>query len=229
MPRIQINVAVHDSCFIKDPLETALGQRIIRHSIELFHEVGYEQFNFKKLSERIGSPEASVYRYFENKYRLLTYLVSWYWDFMHYMILLDTRNIDDPKRRIRLAFRTLVTTLHEQEVPDYINQEKLHLIVVNNATKVYHSHKVDELKEKGFYQNYQKLVNTISNMILAIDPNFKYPKAIATNLLELALSNEYNLEHFPELTDEDQSTGDQAREKTEAMIAYMLSRILDPS
>ncbi|MDH5608082.1 MAG: TetR/AcrR family transcriptional regulator, partial [Cyclobacteriaceae bacterium] len=38
-------------------------------------QIGFERFNFKKLSTTINSTEASVYRYFKNKHQLLDYLI----------------------------------------------------------------------------------------------------------------------------------------------------------
>ena len=49
-------------------------------------EIGFESFTFKKLAAKIESTEASVYRYFENKHKLLIYLVSWYWNWVEYRL-----------------------------------------------------------------------------------------------------------------------------------------------
>lgn len=40
----------------------------------MIYKTGYEAFTFKKLAEDIGTTEAGIYRYFENKYKLLVYL-----------------------------------------------------------------------------------------------------------------------------------------------------------
>ena len=57
----------------------------------MIDQLGFEQFTFKKLARAIGSTEASVYRYFDNKHRLLTYLIAWYWKWMEYQINYRTR------------------------------------------------------------------------------------------------------------------------------------------
>jgi AcrR family transcriptional regulator len=174
----------------------------------------------------MGSTEASIYRYFENKYKLLAYLVAWYWDLMHFMLLIDIRNIDDNKKKLQKAIVTLVNSLDNSTTPNYIDQEKLHNIVVENATKVYHTKKVDALNKEGFYLNYKKIVKKLSEIILDIDPNFKYPKALATNIIEQSLNNEYYLDHIPSLTDKG---GDKSTSKAETikMITYMIDRVLD--
>ena len=66
------------------------------HSIQLIGRNGFEAFTFKKLAEDIGTTEAGVYRYFENKHRLLIYIVAWYWTWLQYQVMYQTNNINDP-------------------------------------------------------------------------------------------------------------------------------------
>jgi len=51
------------------------GEKIILHSIQLIHKNGFEAFTFKKLAIDSGTTEAGIYRYFENKHRLLIILL----------------------------------------------------------------------------------------------------------------------------------------------------------
>jgi len=225
MPQINISVDINEGIFLRDPLQTKLGKKIIEHAIILINEIGFEELNFKRLATSMESTEASIYRYFENKYKLLSYLVSWYWDFMHFVVLMDVRNIKDPKDKLIQAITTLVNSLDTVMTPSYIDQTKLHIVVVENATKVYHTKKVDTLNKEGYYVNYKKIVKTLSDLILEIDNNFKYPKALATNLIELSLNNEYYIEHLPSLTDIKNKKVD-ARLETTKMIEYMIDKIL---
>ena len=64
---ISIQIKLNEKLYIRDPQDTKLGRKIIQHSILLIDEIGFEGFTFKKLAMRIGSTEASVYRYFEKK------------------------------------------------------------------------------------------------------------------------------------------------------------------
>ena len=59
-----------EKLFLRDPQETELGRNIIRLSIKMMDEIGFEEFTFKKLAVKIKSTEASVYRYFDNKHKL---------------------------------------------------------------------------------------------------------------------------------------------------------------
>jgi AcrR family transcriptional regulator len=60
-----IKIQISDKIFVKDPETSALGKKIIKESIILIDEKGFDNFTFKKLGERIGSNESSIYRYFE--------------------------------------------------------------------------------------------------------------------------------------------------------------------
>jgi AcrR family transcriptional regulator len=225
MPQINITININDSIYLRDPLETILGKKILEHAIILIAEIGFEELNFKKLAKSMESTEASVYRYFENKYKLLSYLVAWYWDFMHFMVLMDIRNVNNPRSKLLQAITTLVNSLDSAMTPSYIDQGKLHLVVVENATKVYHTKKVDALNKEGYYVNYKKIVKTLSQIILEVDNNFEYPIARATNLIEQSLNNEYYIEHLPSLTDVTESNMN-ARLETIKMIEYMIGRVL---
>ena len=74
-----VGLKINDSIYIKDPQTSELGKKILTQSIDMIYTLGFEQFTFKKLGEQIGSNESSIYRYFENKHKLLLYLTNWYW------------------------------------------------------------------------------------------------------------------------------------------------------
>ena len=43
-----IKFSLNDSLYSRDPRNTELGQRILKHSINLIDEIGLEDFTFKK-------------------------------------------------------------------------------------------------------------------------------------------------------------------------------------
>ncbi len=61
MKNLQIHIKVSPELFIKNPDSTELGQSIVSKSIELIIELGFEAFTFKKLGEKINSPESSTF------------------------------------------------------------------------------------------------------------------------------------------------------------------------
>ncbi|MDZ7650788.1 MAG: TetR/AcrR family transcriptional regulator [Cytophagales bacterium] len=99
MPTLSFKLNSH--LYLRDPQHTLLGQKIIQQSVEMIDRLGFEQFTFKKLAEEINSTEASVYRYFENKHRLLLYLIGWYWNWIEYCIDLFYEQPYRPSRKIK--------------------------------------------------------------------------------------------------------------------------------
>ena len=97
---IQFNLT--ENLYLKDPQNTAYGQRLLQNTVELMAQIGFESFTFKKLGNRMKSTETSVYRYFENKHKLLTYICCWYWEWVHYLIDIHTLNVNDPEEVLKI-------------------------------------------------------------------------------------------------------------------------------
>ena len=165
---IGIKISLNDKLYLRDPQETTLGKSIIKESIILMDKIGFESFNFKKLAQAMKSTEASVYRYFENKHFLLIYLVSWYWEWVNYLIDISVMNIDDPKRRLKIIIKNLVNASKENPAIDYVNESVLHRLIIAEGTKAYHTKEVDRENTIGFFINYKKLCNKVADVILEI-------------------------------------------------------------
>ncbi|WP_233752621.1 TetR/AcrR family transcriptional regulator [Flavilitoribacter nigricans] len=178
-----------------------MGRNIIKHGILLVDEIGFEQFTFKKLAERIQSTEASVYRYFENKHNLLTYLVAWYWEWVSFQIDFHIMNISDPEQKLRIAIQSLVEASMENPAVDFVNESVLHRVVIDEGTKVYRTKQVDEENKDGFFIKYKALVKKVADLILEVNPKFPYPFALASTLFEMANDHVYFAQHLPQLTD----------------------------
>jgi hypothetical protein len=198
---VGIRISLNEALYLRDPQETKLGQKIIHHSIMLLDEIGYEAFTFKKLATRMSSTEASIYRYFENKHLLLTYLVCWYWEWVSFSIDIHTMNVSDPIRKLEIAIETLVNSSKDNPSIDYVNESVLHKIVINEGSKAYHTKEVDEKNTEGVYLDYKALVKNIGDIIKAINPDFPYPHALGSNLFEMANNHIYFALHLPRLTE----------------------------
>ena len=198
---VGIKISLNEGLYLKDPQDSNLGRKIIKHSIVLIDEVGFEAFTFRKLAKEIHSTEASIYRYFENKHLLLIYLVSWYWEWVIYLININTLNIPDPRERLRIIIKAFVSAPMENPAVDYVNESILHDVVISEGTKAYHTKEVDEENSKGFFKNYKKLACLVSNVVVEINPDFKYPYAFSTNLFDMSNNHIYYAKHLPTLTD----------------------------
>lgn len=198
---VAIQIRPNKRLYLRDPQDTKLGRNIIKYGILLVDEIGFEQFTFKKLAERIQSTEASVYRYFENKHNLLTYLVAWYWEWVSFQIDFHIMNISDPEQKLRIAIQSLVEASMENPAVDFVNESVLHRVVIDEGIKVYRTKQVDEENKDGFFIKYKALVKKVANLILEVNADFPYPNALASTLFEMANDHVYFAQHLPQITD----------------------------
>jgi AcrR family transcriptional regulator len=196
----QIGIKVNDKVFLKNPESSELGRSIIAAGIDLIDEIGFEAFTFRKLAQKIGSTEASVYRYFESKHRLLIYLSCWYWRWMDYRLLLATANIDSAEERLKRALSVLVRQVEEDSDFSHINEVKLNRIIISESSKAYLNKHVDDENKDGFFVDYKELVQHVSDIIIEINPDYKYPNMLVSTLIEGTHLQRFFANHLPRLT-----------------------------
>ena len=195
--QIQLNPAL----YLRDPQSSDLGQKIVQESIFLIDKIGFEAFTFKKLSISIGSTEASIYRYFENKHRLLVYLISWYWSYVEYKITFETHNISDPSEKLKIAIRLITDKLQDDDNFPGISESVLQQIVINESDKTYLTKNVDEINKEGVFRGYKSLCETIASYMSEINPDFQFPRSLTSTCLEAAHQQIFFAEHLPRLSD----------------------------
>ena len=204
MQTLQINLSIDSSLFTKNPESSDLGKNIVRTSIEMIDELGYEAFTFKKLGERIHSNESSIYRYFESKHALLVYLFNWYWSWIEYKLVFLTMNIEQPEVKLLKILRLLTEEIKEDSDFSSINEVLLNKIIISESAKAYHNKEVDEDNKKGFFKVYKRIVQRVCDIILEINPNYPYPHMLISTIIEGAHHQRFFSEHLPALTDVDQ-------------------------
>jgi AcrR family transcriptional regulator len=198
---MEIKLNVNSNTFVKDPISTSLGKKIIENSVILIDDTGLEDFSFRKLANRISSTESSIYRYFENKHYLFIYLLNWYWEWTSARIDLGLININNPEEKLIIILKNIIESSTKDADLPFVDEEILHRIVVREGTKAYRHKLVDTENEYGFFLSYKKLCKKIANIILELNPNHSYPKSLASTLIETANNNLYFAKHLPRLTD----------------------------
>tara|TARA_Y100000385_G_scaffold198409_1_gene205414 strand:+ start:11956 stop:12633 length:678 start_codon:yes stop_codon:yes gene_type:complete len=221
---VEIKISLNKGLYIKEPQYSKLGRNIIQNSILLIDEFGFEAFTFKKLAKKINSTEASIYRYFENKHLLLLFLVNWYWEWVSYLIQINTININDSRNKLRIIIHSFVSASKDNPSVDYVNESKLHNIVIAEGGKAYHTKDVDDENLKGFFSSYKNLANLVSQVISNVNPGFEYPFALATNLFEMSNNQIYFAKHLPRLTDVSVKENDV--QEVEKMLNYFVDKLL---
>lgn len=196
-----LQLTIPENIFIKDPQSTKLGRRILNNAIKLIHEHGLEWFTFKKLAKYIQSNESSIYRYFENKHKLLLYLISWYWGWLEYKLVFRTQNISQKRDLLQQAVIAITEAPQKDETFGFINEEKLHYIIVQEYSKAFYTPHVDEENKSGDFLIYKRLNERLSAIIVEASPSYGFPKSMASMILQGALTQNYFHDHFPQLVD----------------------------
>ncbi len=200
-----IKIQVNEKIYVKDPETSTLGKKIIQESIVLIDEIGFEVFTFKKLGERIGSNESSIYRYFESKHKLLLYLSSWYWGWMEYRLVLSTSNIVDPIDKLRRAITIVTEKIEDDSTTLHINESVLNKIIIAEFTKTLLTKEVDEENKVGFFLVYKRVINRIIEIMLEVNPNYTYAKSLASSIVEGSLHQHFLKDHLKTITNCDEN------------------------
>jgi AcrR family transcriptional regulator len=202
---LSLQVNINRRLFLRNPEKSDLGKKIIQHSIELIHEIGYEAFTFKKLAILIETTEAGIYRYFENKHRLLFYLVDWYWNWLEYQVAFHTQNIKPAELKIKKLIEILSKQVEDDIKTDHVDEKLLYEIVVKEGAKVYLTHHVNDDKEFELFKPYEDLCSRIAQLILAYNQTYPFPRSLSSTIVEMAHFQHFFAKNLPALTDIEQS------------------------
>lgn len=195
-----ISITVNDRLYVKNPETSELGKKIIEYSIILIDEIGFDYFTFKKLGERIGSNESSIYRYFESKHKLLLYLSSWYWAWIEYRLVFETNNINNPKEKLYKAIAIVTEKIVDDSNTLHINEATLNKIIIAEFTKTLLTKEIDEENKTGFFLVYKRVINRIIDMIIEVNPQYTFAKSLASSIVEGALHQHYLKDHLKTIT-----------------------------
>jgi AcrR family transcriptional regulator len=192
---------LNDNLYLRDPQATELGRSIISSGIELLDKLGFEEFTFRKLASEIGSTEASIYRYFENKHKLLIYLIDWYWTWLEYRIDYHINNVKDPTERLKIC----LVKISEEKANDadfaYVDERALERIVSAEFEKTFLTKQVDADNKEGLFLPYKSLCKKIAAVIREVNPAYEFPHSLASTLLLLVKQQLYYAQHLPSLSD----------------------------
>ena len=199
--KLALQINMNPSLYLRDPEGTDLGKNIIQHSIHLIHDTGFEAFTFKKLAESIGTTEAGVYRYFENKHKLLVYIISWYWRWLDFQIGYQTKNLTNPISKLKKVITILATTVEDDLMTGHVDESILHQILISEGSKAFLTKQVNQDNKQEYFKPYKDLCNTVGEIILECNPKYKYPHSLSSTIIEMAHLQNFFMNHLPSLTD----------------------------
>ena len=195
-----LKIQVNPKIYVKDPETSSLGRRIVHHSILLIDEIGFDSFTFKKLGVIIGSNESSIYRYFENKHKLLIYLSSWYWAWIEYRLVFAISNIDDAQLRLKKAIQVVTQIVEDDLTTTHVNESVLNRIIILEFTKTLHTKEVDDENKEGFFLIYKSVINRIVAIVNEVNPEYKFAKSLVSSIVEGNLHQNFLKQHLKTIT-----------------------------
>jgi AcrR family transcriptional regulator len=196
-----VNMQVTEGVYLKDPSATELGRRIIETSVRLIDELGLEAFTFGKLAQALGTAESSVYRYFDNKHKLLVYLVSWYWSWREYKLAFDTANIPDGSVRLEKGIRSILEPITEKGSFEHVDLRALYRIAVCESSKAFMTKEVDGEHKEGSFGSYKRLCDRLRQLIIDVRHDHPYPGLLSSLVMDGSTTQRFFAEHIPSILD----------------------------
>jgi len=215
----QLRFKINEKLFIRNPEGSELGSQIVKKAIDLIYNLGFEQFTFKKLAVEINSTEATIYRYFENKHRLLLYILNWYWCYMEFLLMMKLQNVSDKKEKLTIIIDLLTHELSESENQYDYNKKYLNQIIIAESSKSYLIKDIVAINKEEVFKPYKDLCATIANVISENNASYKFPKSLSTTLIEASHHQQFFAENLPRLTDKN------AKNKTDFAAKFLSDMI----
>lgn len=216
-----IQIRVNEKIYLKDPSSTDLGKRIVQEAVTMINEIGLERFTFAKLAKKINTTESSIYRYFENKHKILIYLLDWYWRWLDHKLIFLTNNIESAEECLKISIGLLTNEFEGEIVFDGMNLKTLNKIVVSESSKAYLTKSVDDDNKEGFYSGYKTFVMQLTKTMKRINNNFPFPATLISTIVEGVHHQKYFFEHIPTLSDISGCDKDLADFYTEMALATL--------
>jgi len=216
---LHFTIRMNPKLFVRDPEQSELGRNILRFAVKMISDIGFETFTFKKLAQEIGTTEAGIYRYFENKHRLLIYITDWFWTWMEYRVVFHTNNLTDPKKKILLIIQLLTFKLDDAIGDKSVDKAKLFRIAITEASKSYLTSHVSQDNKDQLFKPYKDLCARVADIFSEYSAAYPFPRSLASTLIETVHYQFFFWKNLPSLTDF-------AGEKTDQAIVSFLENLV---
>lgn len=196
-----INIPVSHEIFIKDPISSALGKRILTESLALIEARGMEAFNFKMLSRDVECTEAAIYRYFENKNKLLLYFINWYWGWLEHNLVYSTANLESPEDKVKMAINLVVEgPIYLENL--YLNISSLKKVVMQESNKSFMSKELKSNVKSSMLHQFYDFSERFKDLIIQYKPNYPFPKVVVSTLIWSSNLNAFSKLYMADLIED---------------------------
>lgn len=214
--------------YIKDPLSSNLGLKLLEESARMLGEDGFDAFTLKKLAHNLQTTESSVYRYFDNKHRLLVYHINLYWEWLNQEVQEQCYQKGlQGRKALERAFEIMCFPKANNWPKDGISYECMHKILTHQSVKAYFSSYVDIENKDGAHRALKTLVQRLSEWLHEETPDFEFPKSLINTLLASVMMQPFYAEHLPSLTElpSPNPTDTQTAQQTYRYVCQIIERL----
>lgn len=199
---LEVRIKMNNKLFLRNPEESILGKKIVKKGLSLINKLGFEDFTFKKLAIDVNTTEASIYRYFENKHKFLVYLITWYWSFLEYKVMISLNNINNSELKLKMIIKLITEEPADESAnTDFISEFESYKLVVWEGSKSYLTRNVSKDNKDHLFKPYKDLCKLFAQIIKEFNPKYKFPHSLASSILEMAHSQKFFKQNLPALTD----------------------------
>jgi AcrR family transcriptional regulator len=191
-------VHISSEAFVKNPISSELGIRIVQNAIILMNRNGVNEFTFRKLAQHLCTSEASIYRYFESKMQLLNFLSQLYWHEVKELILEEIIGVHTSEDKIIKAIEIFCNPHLPSKQNSFVDMSELHQLIIQEGvtTNLWgESHQTDD------HSSQKRLIQYLSEVILSINPNYSYPKTLISTMIHTCHLQLLFCTHLPYYTD----------------------------
>ena len=100
-----------------------------------------------------------------------------------------------------MVIRTIIESNRRNPLVEYIDEERLYALVIEESEKAYHTKNVDEENRMGLFLTLKSLKSEISGMISEINPDYPFANSLASTILEMSASLRFYANHLPSMSD----------------------------
>lgn len=132
-----------------------------------------------------------MYRYFENKHRLLLYILNWYWCYLEFLVDYKLQNVLSKRDQLKAIVDLITHELPESTGQFDYNKKFLNHIVITESSKVYLVKEVAEINKDEVFKPYKDLCAKIASIISAYNPQYKYPRSLSSTIIETSHNQQF--------------------------------------
>lgn len=223
--QLHIQIKMNEKLFLRNPEDSLLGKKIVAKGLTLINKLGFEEFTFKKLAIEINTTEASIYRYFENKHRLLVYLFTWYWSLLEYKIVFHTNNITDPKIKLKTIIKLLAVEPKQNPGDVYfLSEAEAYQLVKWEGSKAYLTRNVTKDNKDRLFKPYKDICLRIASIMKEVNSKYKYTNSLASTIIEMSHAQKFFMENLPLLSDAKNGDNDKLVNFLEDLVFKSLNK-----